>query len=118
MNRRARGTDGEFTARDYLIGQGYAILAMNYRRPTGEIDLIAQRKGVVAFIEVKRRATRRYGTPAEAVTAQKRLRIVRTAALFIQENGLEDAKVRFDIIEITPGEVNHIESAFDATDMY
>lgn len=117
MNRRAIGTDGEYTARDYLDGQGYAILAMNYRRPTGEIDLIARKRDCVVFVEVKRRASRRFGSPAEAVTPQKQARILRTALLFLQEHGLSDAPVRFDIIEITPGEIHHIESAFDATGM-
>ena len=115
MNRRAFGSDGEYAARDYLEGQGYAILAMNYRRPTGEIDLIARKRGTVAFVEVKRRTTRRYGRPAEAVTPQKRARILRTALLFLQERGMDDVPVRFDVIEITPGRVNHIEGAFDAT---
>ena len=58
----------------------------------------------------------RYGRPAEAVTAAKRAHILRTAALYLQERGLDDAPVRFDVIEILPGEIRHIEGAFDATD--
>lgn len=115
MNRRAFGTDGEQAARDHLARKGYAILAMNYRRPTGEIDLIARKRKCVVFVEVKRRTSRRFGSPAEAVTPQKRAHILRTAMLFLQERGLTDAPVRFDVIEITPGEVRHIEDAFDAT---
>lgn len=115
MSKRGFGSEGEYIVHDYLIGQGYEILAMNYRRPTGEIDVIAKQGRTVAFIEVKRRTTSRWGTPAEAVTPQKRRRIVRTALLFMQERGLMDASVRFDIVELTPGNVRHIEAAFDAT---
>ena len=115
MNRKYLGTDGEFSAHDYLLGQGYEILAMNYRRPTGEIDLIARRGGTMAFVEVKRRSSRTYARPAEAVNRQKQARIARTASLFLQERGLDDVSVRFDIIEITPGDLRHTEAAFDAT---
>ena len=117
MSRRGFGAEGEYTAHAYLIGQGYEILAMNYRRPTGEIDVVARQRGTVVFVEVKRRTTRRYGAPAEAVTPQKRARIVRTAALYLQEKRLADVPVRFDVIELTPGQINHIEAAFDATGM-
>ena len=118
MKRKTFGTDGEFDTGDYLKTHGYEILAMNYRRPTGEIDLVARQGRTVVFVEVKRRTTRRYGAPAEAVTPAKRVRIVRTAALYLQENRLDDVPVRFDIIEITPGYLNHIEAAFDATDVF
>lgn len=115
MNKRGFGSVGEYDVHDYLKGQGYDILAMNYRRHTGEIDVIAQKRGVIAFIEVKRRTTLRYGRPAEAVTPAKRRNIARTALLFLQEKRLTDAAVRFDVVEITPGNINHIEDAFDAT---
>ena len=72
---------------------------------------------LTAFIEVKRRTTDRFGRPAEAVTPQKRLHILRTAMVYIQENDLADRPVRFDVIEVIQGEVHHIEGAFDATEM-
>ena len=118
MNRRRYGTDGEYTVHDYLIGQGYAILEMSYRRPTGEIDVIAQKDGTVVFVEVKRRGSGRFGAPAEAVNRPKQARILRTALLYLQQHGLEDAPVRFDVIEVTPGQVHHIEGAFDATGFF
>ena len=115
MNNRAFGAQGEMDARDYLTGKGIRILAMNYRRPTGEIDIVAREGKRVLFIEVKRRTTARFGRPSEAVTPAKRAHIVRTAALYLQENGLDDAPVRFDVIEVLPGEIRHIRDAFDAT---
>ena len=118
MNNRTFGLAGEAAARDYLAGRGYAILETNYRRATGEIDIIARRRGVTVFVEVKRRTTRRYGRPAEAVTPAKQAHILRTAMLYIQENDLADRPVRFDVIEVLPGGINHIESAFDATGVW
>ena len=117
MNKRQMGGDGEYDVHDYLLGQGYHILAMNYRRFTGEIDVIAEKGGTIVFSEVKRRTSARYGRPAEAVTPAKQRRIVRTALLFLQEKHLTESPVRFDVIELLPGHLNHIESAFDATGM-
>ena len=115
MNKRGFGTQGEQDARDYLVRKGARILAMNYRRPTGEIDIVARLRGTIVFVEVKRRSSLRYGRPAEAVDRTKQQRILRTALLFLQENRVADAPVRFDVIELLPGELRHIENAFDAS---
>lgn len=117
MNRRGYGAEGEYIVHDYLIGQGYRVLDMNYRRGPGEIDLVAQKGQTVVFVEVKRRRDARFGRPAEAVTPDKRRRIVRTAVLYLQEKRLADVPVRFDIVELGPGSINHIEAAFDASDL-
>lgn len=117
MNKRAVGGEGERAARDLLTARGYDILEMNFRRPTGEIDIVARRGRTCVFVEVKRRATLRYGRPAEAVDARKRQRIARTALLYLQEHDLTDAPVRFDIVEVLPEGLRHIEGAFDATDL-
>ena len=117
MNRRGFGAEGEQDVGAYLEGKGYRILAMNYTRSTGEIDLIAQERDTVVFVEVKRRTSQRYGRPAEAVTPTKRRRIVRTALLYLQQTRQLDVPVRFDVIELLPGELRHIEAAFDATGM-
>lgn len=118
MSRRGFGSEGERLVRDYLTGRGYKVLDMNYRRGPGEIDVIARQGGTLVFVEVKRRTDDRYGRPAEAVTPQKRERIVRTALLYMQEKQCDDAPARFDIVELTPGEINHIEGAFDASDIF
>ena len=118
MNKRSFGGQGEADARAFLEGKGAQILEMNFRRPTGEIDIIAKSKKTILFVEVKRRSSLRYGRPAEAVDRDKRGHILRTAALYLQEKGLDDAPVRFDVIEVLPGEIRHIEDAFDATDMF
>lgn len=118
MNKRSFGAAGEQQARAYLEGKGARVLEMNFRRPTGEIDIVARQGKTILFVEVKRRSSLRYGRPAEAVSPAKQTHIARTAALYLQENGLSDAPVRFDVIEILPGELRHIEGAFDAPEAY
>ena len=118
MNKRAFGNEGEQSACDYLLGKGWQVIDRNVRRGPGEIDIIARKKKITAFIEVKRRTSTAFGRPAEAVNMDKQRRIAQAAALYMQENALEDCRIRFDIIEILPGEIRHIEGAFDATDLF
>lgn len=118
MNKRRFGGEGEADARAFLEGKGAKVLDMNYRRPTGEIDIVARQGQTLVFVEVKRRSSLRYGRPAEAVDRAKRGHILRTAALYMQEKGLSDAPARFDVIEILPDEIRHIENAFDATGFF
>ena len=118
MNKRELGAEGEARARAYLLGKGAKILEMNYRRPTGEIDIIARQGRTLLFVEVKRRSSLRFGRPSEAVNRQKQAHILRTAQLYLQEKRLEDAPVRFDIIEVLPDGIHHIENAFDASAIY
>ena len=115
MNRRAIGSQGEADARAFLTRKGVKVLETNYRRPTGEIDIIARQGKTLLFVEVKRRSSLRYGRPAEAVDRQKQSHILRTAQLYLQENRLTDVPVRFDVIEVLPGQIRHIENAFDAS---
>ena len=115
MNRRSIGAQGEADARAFLQQKGAKILEANYRRPTGEIDIIARLGKTLLFVEVKRRSSLRYGRPAEAVDRQKQAHILRTAQLYLQENRLGDVPVRFDVIEVLPGQIRHIENAFDAS---
>ena len=118
MNRRAYGNEGEQAACAYLQRKGWKILDRNVRRGRGEIDIIARKWKTIAFIEVKRRSSLNFGRPAEAVNAEKQKRIAQAAALYMQEQGLENEKLRFDVIEILPGEIRHIEDAFDATHLF
>ena len=118
MDRHLTGRWGEEKAAAFLRRKGYKIIGMNYACRMGEIDIIARRRGLTAFIEVKRRRDTRYGRPAEAVNLEKQRRIAQAAALYMQENALEDARVRFDVIEILPDGLRHIEDAFDATGLF
>ncbi len=96
-----RGHAGERLAALRLLLTGYRILARRYRTKMGEIDLVARRGDVVAFIEVKRREE--FATGLEAVTPRARTRIRRAAELYLRRNpALAERALRFDIIVITP----------------
>ena len=118
MNRRTAGRLGEDAACAALRRAGLEILARNVRRRTGEIDVVAREGKTIAFVEVKARASLRYGRPAEAVNRAKQEKIARTAAIWLAENGLDDAPARFDVVEVLPGSIRHIRAAFDATGLF
>jgi putative endonuclease len=95
------GDEGERAAAKFLERRGYRILAYNYRTRLGEIDLIAEDKGTLVFIEVKVRATDRFGGPAMAITVAKQARIARLAQQFLTARRLEDRPCRFDAVLIS-----------------
>lgn len=106
-NRKQLGAQGEGMVRAYLEQLGWHVLAANFRCPDGEIDLIAEEAtalGVIlVFVEVKTRRGVRQGTPAEAVDARKRRRLVRVAQRFLshRDAGGEEPACRFDVAEVT-----------------
>ncbi len=110
------GRKGEALAAAYLSERGWAVLARNYRAGPKEIDLVAARGGVVAFVEVKTRTTRTGGTVLEPIRAAKRRAIVTAARRWIHENGRRGSEYRFDAIgvELRGGEavIEHIPDAW------
>ena len=118
MSTRYSGIEGEMTAMDYLTGIGAQIIDRNVKIAGAEIDIIAKIGETYAFIEVKRRSSTRYGRPSEAVNIPKMRKIVRAATMYAARRGLSDSPIRFDIIELLPGEINHIPAAFNASDIY
>ena len=78
----------------------------------GEIDIIAEKDGVIVFTEVKTRTSEVFGTPSEAVGKDKRKKYELCAKAYLQTERKYDAACRFDVIEIENDEINHIEDAF------
>ena len=115
MNARAVGARAEDAACAFLQDRGYQILARNLRLGHGELDIVARRGDVTAFVEVKYRRDSRFGTPAEAVTPLKMRRILSAATCYAAEHDLLETLLRFDIIELSAGNIRHIEGAFDAS---
>ncbi len=111
MHNKKLGLKGEKKARRYLRFHGWKILEKNFKNPFGEVDIIAKKKDVIAFIEVKTRLTDIFGTPAEAVTYQRQQRYIMGAKYYFAGK-CPQCTVRFDIIEIFRGQLNHIENAF------
>ena len=115
MNARAVGARAEDAACAFLRDRGYEILARNLRLGHGELDIVARRGDVTAFVEVKYRRDGRFGTPAEAVTPLKMRRILDAATCYAAEHDLLETPLRFDIVELSAGNIRHIEGAFDAS---
>jgi putative endonuclease len=115
LNTRERGTEYENIAAEYLTGKGYEILERNYRNPCGELDIIAEKDGVIVYVEIKYRSSARYGDPLEAVDARKQRQISKVAARHYARYGARERKAcRFDVIGIYgDGTIRHIENAFN-----
>ena len=113
LHNRKLGLKGEKAAQKYLKKQGWKIVEKNYVNPFGEIDIIARKDGVYAFVEVKTRLTDVFGSPSEAVTNERKRRYIMGAKYYFTGK-IIDFTVRFDIIEIFKGNINHIENAFSA----
>ena len=125
MAELSKGAAGEVLAARFLREKGYDIWTANYRCRFGEIDIIAAKEPYIAFVEVKTRDQNALYAPREAVTAEKRKRIIRTAMLYLQEHPVA-YQPRFDVVEITtkPGrpmeieEIDHLEGAYEAGDLH
>lgn len=112
-DRITLGRFGERLAERYLIAQGYRILARNWRGRAGELDLIAVHGEVIVVCEVKTRRTERFGPPAAAVSPAQQERQHQLAAEWQQENGLQTAPVRLDVIGVLvrpgkPAQLEHL----------
>ncbi|MEO0085210.1 MAG: YraN family protein [candidate division WOR-3 bacterium] len=117
MNRQDLGEAGEQLARTYLARRGLKVIEANHRSRLGEIDLVCRDADTIVFIEVKTRASGRFGAPAAAVNLRKQARLRRLAEEYLIANDLESAPVRFDVLSIilAPGaapELDYITGAF------
>ena len=109
------GLSAESRAAALLMAKGYRILAKRFRTPHGEIDLIAKRRNLVAFIEVKARAS--LDEAAYAVTPRQRARIIDAAqAWLVAHPEHAELELRFDAMLIAPRHLpRHVIAAFDAS---
>jgi putative endonuclease len=109
------GISAESRAAAFLIVKGFRILARRWRSPVGEIDIIARRRSLLIFVEVKAREN--LDDAAWAVTGRQRLRIAAAAEVWLAHN--PDAQIRdirFDAVLVAPGRIpRHITAAFDAS---
>ncbi len=111
---RAIGASYEEQACAYLLSLGYKILDRNFTIRGGELDIIAKDGETIIFAEVRYRADDHHGDPLETVTIPKMHRICRTAQYYLLKKGCTgDTPVRFDVIAINGGKLNHITNAFE-----
>ncbi|GBD12719.1 hypothetical protein HRbin24_00732 [bacterium HR24] len=113
------GRWAEDLAASYLRAHGYRVLARNLRTAEGELDIVACKGEVLAFVEVRARRGRAGGSAAESIGPRKRARLLRAAAAYLQEAG-SSLQPRIDVllIELSPGgrllRLEHIEGAIEA----
>ena len=105
----------ETTAKTYLSGRGYVLLAENYTIRGGEIDLVMRQGETIVFVEVRQRKTAAYGSAAESITARKLQRLRKTALHYlITTFGRDDLPVRFDAVLVAGTEngftLEHLEN--------
>ena len=125
MDRSEKGRLGEDAVCGLLVSRGHCIVGRNYRKRTGEIDIISEVNGFIVFTEVKTRRINSMVTGAEAVDCRKQRKIILTSDAYLSEHDC-GFQPRYDIavVTITRGEqprvvrVEIIENAFAADGVY
>lgn len=116
--RQQVGKQGEEAVVAYLQKEGYSICARNFSGHYGEVDIIAQRGEVLAFVEVKARSSL-YFNLSEVIVPSKQRKIIKTARFFIATNGYRDMVYRFDIALLAAQQnswdITYIPNAFTDT---
>ena len=111
------GRKSEALAARHLQACGYCILEKNYRTRHGEIDIIAEDKGVIVFVEVKARKTGSFGNPKGAVTMEKQRKISMVALQYLKSTGQLATSARFDVVAVHPSDgserIEVVKNAFD-----
>lgn len=110
------GRRAETLACIFIKKKGFSVLRRNYIYRGAEIDIIACKKDLVVFIEVKSKTTDEFGSPVEMVTYSKQNQIKKAARAFIALKNNSDFDYRFDVVAITFQDkkhlIEHIENAF------
>jgi putative endonuclease len=117
------GKSGEDLAVSCLRKEGYRIIERNYRTKLGEIDIIADCKGCVCFVEVRSKNSLAFGSPEDTIIKKKQHQITKAALLYIKRHKLEDRSCRFDVacVEGVSGarpEIRLIKNAFELDPRY
>ncbi len=118
MDARQIGQLAEELAVSYLKKKAYQIIAQNYRIGKSEIDIIAKKRQLLVFIEVKYRNSTNFGFPEEFVSQNQKQKYYQAADLYqeLEPHGeLGNYLLRFDIISITKSDdfiIHHLEDAF------
>ena len=114
--KQAFGVLGERIAERWLRRQGWRVVQRRFRAGHRDIDLVMERQGTVAFVEVKARRGDQFGSPLEAVNWAKQKELSRSAAVWIDRHGKPFESYRFDVVGVlVQGErvrVRHVPNAF------
>jgi len=116
--KKKLGIAGEKLAQKYLRRKRFRIRALNYQCPHGEIDIIAQDKNTIVFVEVRTRSTDKYGSPFDLLGEEKKHHLTRAAKHYLGRFHLDHHDWRFDFVGVITGgkgkntKFEHIEDAF------
>ncbi len=111
--QKTKGNKGENSAVNYLHELGYKILQTNYHSRYGEIDIIAQDRDTLVFVEVKNFKSQSLVSPYQSITKGKQAKIIKTARYYLMANNLVDIPARFDVIFFEDSKLKeHLEGAF------
>ncbi len=102
-NKRVTGGRGEDEAIRFLLARNYRIIARNYFCPFGEIDIIAEKRGVLSFVEVKTRYHREKSDildPLFAITKKKLNRLAKSAEHYIGALAINDSAYQIDVLTV------------------
>jgi putative endonuclease len=114
--RQAFGELGERIAERWLRRRGWRVVQRRFRSGHRDIDLVVERDGTIAFVEVKARKGGEFGGPVQAVNYRKRKQLERSAIAWIDRHGREAESYRFDVVGVllNGAEVRicHVENAF------
>ncbi len=112
------GQLGEEAAARYLVLHGYNIRERDWRLGHRDIDIIAEKQGILVMVEVKTRSSEDYGNPEESVDDDKTRNLIEAANVYVRQNKI-DMAIRFDIVAVvkegTSYRIRHYLNAFDAT---
>ena len=99
-DKKELGKAGETLAAIYLEEKGFKILERNFNTRFGELDIIAEKDGVIHYVEVKTRGSGRFGRPAEAVNEAKLRKMEKTALIYRAKSRLPQVDESMDVIAI------------------
>jgi putative endonuclease len=112
------GQEGEELAKDHLLNKGFKILHRNWKSGKREIDIVAENKDFIVFVEVKTRTDDYHMHPRHAVTSEKQKSIIYAAESYLERYNI-NKESRFDIVSIISDgksvHIEHIEDAFYPT---
>jgi putative endonuclease len=104
------GKFGEQMAKELLVEKGFRILESNFRTRYGEIDIIAQKDRVLAFVEVKTRIGTRFGMPYQAVNYRKLSHLKKASQYYLILNPYPNLIYRTDVVSIVLKQNNDVQS--------
>ena len=100
MKRKDTGNLGEKLASEFLRGRGYDIIETNYRCREGEIDIVADDRGCLVFVEVRTKKSIQFGSPEESITPAKMQRLVASSSRYRQTHSNLPPSWRIDVVAI------------------